>query len=1030
MKLLVIHLSDLHHSELSPIDPQRFRKLASPIPALLHERPDLVAFLIGGDLVNRGEAKSFTLISNLLDQAKQSILQNFPDTPLLVAAVPGNHDNDFTIDQSARDAILASFDSQKPPGFNGTLADTLLATQSQFFEIEQKLTTEHPAIPLAPTVDRRIAWRHEHEAFPDVGVTCLNSALLSHRHEEPGKLFLPEDIELGNRSIELVLVHHPLNWLEAWHAKEIRKKIHSSKRIFLTGHEHLGNILESNLSGAGTVLVVEAPLFSGKETEKQGFTTVYFDTTDSTHQEYQFFWENDCYQAYCGDLRVEPGQALLPLATLKDSVTPSSNWKFEPKFETYLDSTELLFSKEGTDHVKLKDIFEFPDIRELTHQSEYQKSRMISGERLCDEVRERPMIFVLGPNHCGKSALAKTLMKVFLADGKVPLLSQGQRMPADTNRYRAHLNELCSEQYGQKQVGLYTNLPLQDKILLIDNYQDAPKKAKLEHRVLKMVNQHCSQVIVFCEETDLGPLDLANFAVESNLKITVMNIQPLGVPGQRQLIERWLAMDADLLADKARFAQREHEAIKLIGGIIGKGFVQPFPPYILAILQSIDAGQPVDVTASTHGHLYEAFIKAALAKRRSMTNHNILMSFASYMAFRMFKENLEDCSADYLRELHTQWEEMTDLNRSLKSLLDDLTDVRFLHHSDGTYRFGEKFVSYYFTAFFIKDHLTDPTVRAVVTECVQKVWVDDYANVLLFLAHLSRDGNLVDELIQEADSYFADKEPAELRGFIQFGEHQTIESTNEPDLDGAQERKEELETVAYEQGLQEMPIRLDRSSNREDLDYLAKLCAAVKVLQILGQFVKNFPANFSPAKKQQIVERSIAIGLRTLGSTFELISESQAEIIKELADLLTRKGDVQRREAEQEASIALANLTLITSFGLIKRISNAIGSRELGKTYERVFNSAPDAPSWKLIDMSLKLDHIGNFPDEKVKRLYLDLDKADDFAQRLLKQLVARHFRLFEVPYKVRQSICAFIKIPFRSYSLNNRERLIGKPKT
>lgn len=739
-------------------------------------------------------------------------------------------------------------------------------------------------------------------------------------------------------------------------------------------------------------------------------------------------WEDNGYAPYFEGSRFESGQALIPLATLSPAETPTSSWRFSSKFAKDLETTNLLFSRDRVDLVNLGDIFEFPDIRELTHQSEYQKTRQVAGEKLCDELRERPMIFVLGPDQSGKTALAKSLMKVLLADGKVPLLSQGKQFPPDVKNYRAHLNELCAEQYGRNQLGLFGNVPLQDKVLLIDNYQDSPKKAKAEHRVLNMVNQHCSQVIVFCEETDLGPVDLAKFALESNLKISVMIIQPMGVPSQRKLVERWLSLDSELVANKQQFALRELEAMRLLGAIVGRGYVQPFPPYVLAVLQSVDAGQPVDVTASTHGHLYEAFIKAALAKRRSMTNHNILTSFVSYLAYRMFRDALDECSDEYLKELHTEWGEVTDLSRSMKSLVDDLLELRFLRSGAGLYRFGEKFVFYYFVAFWVKDRMREQEVRGTVSECVRKVWVDDYANVLLFLAHLSRDGSVVDELINEADSYFPNQAPAELRGRIRFDDMEVIEDS-EPEPDEG--RHEELEAVAHEQGLQEMPIRLDRSSERSDLDYLGQLCAAVKVLQILGQFVKNFPANFSPQKKTEIVQKCVGIGLRTLGSSFELIDDAREEILEEFSRLLCQKDSNKKDEAKREAAVALANLCLINGFGIIKRISNAIGSRELDRTYQRVFSDAPDVPSWKLIEISLKLDHTGEFPDTKVKRLYDGFDVSDDFAQRLLKKIVARHFRLFEVGHRIRQSVSDHLKISVRPRtSLINREKIAAKRKT
>ena len=400
VKALLVHLSDLHYSAAAPIEPKRFQTLGAPIPALLHEKPDLVALLIGGDLVNKGEIASYPAVEKLIDEAKVSLLANFPDARVIVAAVPGNHDSDYEMEQVARDAVLIGIEATKSlSSFSGTLADTLLAPQKSFFESLERLTADCPGVPLMPNVDKRIASRYEIDGFPAFGMTCLNSALLTKKREEPGSLLLPSDVEFGSRDLEVVLVHHPLNWLDAWNAKEIRKRLHKDRRIILTGHEHQADILESSLAGVGSAVAVEAPLFASDDRKnEQGFSVVYYDTERAEHQEFHFIWGNNGYVPYFEGAPIESGQALMPLNTLAPSTSPTSQWKFTPKFAGELEKTDLLFSRDRVDSVSLDDIFEFPDIRELTHQSEYQKTRQVAGENLCDELQERPMIFVLGPD--------------------------------------------------------------------------------------------------------------------------------------------------------------------------------------------------------------------------------------------------------------------------------------------------------------------------------------------------------------------------------------------------------------------------------------------------------------------------------------------------------------------------------------------------------------------------------------------------------------------------------------------------------
>ena len=463
-------------------------------------------------------------------------------------------------------------------------------------------------------------------------------------------------------------------------------------------------------------------------------------------------------------------------------------------------------------------------------------------------------------------------------------------------------------------------------------------------------------------------MDLVTSAIITQLEVSIMQIQPFSLKAQLRLTQRWLNLDPELKGDPEKYSEKEAEAMKLIGSIIGNGYIPPFPPYLLAILQSLYAGQPVSETASTHGHLYEAFINSALAKRRSAQAHRILKSFAGFLAFKMFLGEQEIITHDEITKIHSDWIKATDLNRDLQTLLTDLVQVRFLRRDHGVYRFGEKFILYYFVALYIQKNLNDPEPQQVVSDCVKKVWVEDYANVLLFLAHLSNDETVINQLLSETESYFSESPEEELRGTLSF-EGKEITSGRDA-IDHGNDSDTELQAISEEQKLQQLPSRLDRSSSRGDLDFLGQLCAAVKVLQILGQFVKNFPDNFKPDKKVEIVRNCVGIGLRALKTVFDLVSDEKVDIIEAFAKLISRGDKSKLNEARKEAETTLAGLCLLNSFGLLKAISSSVGSRELERTYEKVFKECPDTPSWILVELSIKLDHVGNFPSEAVLSAY------------------------------------------------------------
>ena len=229
--------------------------------------------------------------------------------------VPVNH---WSIYQSARDAVLAGIEGGNEHGFSGEIANALLKPQEKFFEVHRELVAGNPPKPVWSDVDERIAWTHNSYNEPAIRITCLNSALLSKKYEDQGKLYIPSGAVGDTEGFGIALVHHPLNWLDPWNAKELREKLHRSHRLIFTGHEHKGDVLEVSLAGSGTAVTVEAPVFSSTDGAlAQGFSCVFFDAGNAGHQEFGLLWEGKGYVAYQNGSKIEAGQSLMPLSPLK-----------------------------------------------------------------------------------------------------------------------------------------------------------------------------------------------------------------------------------------------------------------------------------------------------------------------------------------------------------------------------------------------------------------------------------------------------------------------------------------------------------------------------------------------------------------------------------------------------------------------------------------------------------------------------------------------------------------------------------------
>jgi hypothetical protein len=100
----------------------------------------------------------------------------------------------------------------------------------------------------------------------------------------------------------------------------------------------------------------------------------------------------------------------------------------------------------------------------------------------------------------------------------------------------------------------------------------------------------------------------------------------------------------------------------------------------------------------------------------------------------------------------------------------------------------------------------------------------------------------------------------------------------------------------------------------------------------------------------------------------------------------------------------MRRVTRRAMFGVLKRVSYAVGLELLRETYKAVLEDSKGQVSVKLIDLSVKLDHFSAFPQQEIEQLWDGLRK-NHFSGTLIRDLVADHIYLFGLDYRVLQSV-------------------------
>lgn len=247
--MLMLHISDIHFKSpecLDPfLDPDRtvrafmMRDLAQQVSAL----GNVGAILVGGDIAYKAEAEEYKSALNWLQEL--AAISGCPKERIFV--VPGNHDVDRSYiskhasTQAAQHLIAsASPDSKerrlRQQILDDTIGQSLFAPHTAYNEFAARFGCQiWPAKPF---------W-HQDIVLGDGVTLCiygLTSTLLSGQNGEDdvkGGLYLsPIQTVLipAANTVNLVLVHHPIEWLID--ADAVEDALTSRAKFHLFGHKH------------------------------------------------------------------------------------------------------------------------------------------------------------------------------------------------------------------------------------------------------------------------------------------------------------------------------------------------------------------------------------------------------------------------------------------------------------------------------------------------------------------------------------------------------------------------------------------------------------------------------------------------------------------------------------------------------------------------------------------------------------------------------------------------------------------------
>ena len=685
----------------------------------------------------------------------------------------------------------------------------------------------------------------------------------------------------------------------------------------------------------------------------------------------------------------------------------SRRFQLDANFKGWLASTEVAFHHKLKDRLLLSDVFVYPDLARTQGRQQGQV-KIVSSSKLLDLDFVRDGLLLHGEGQSGKTALLKMLYQHHHERGVLPLYVDGKDIAySDTQRA---LGKSLARQYFSTNWDAYVSSPL-PRLLLVDNYHELKLNSRYEERFLASLNEVFQHVVLVAEASLL--FDERRMVGLSALRR--WEIMPFGHARRGELVERWNSLGQEETIEIPALHLRNDETTRNLNAVIRKNVLPPKPIFVLTVLQLFDSTMPTNFELSSYGHCYQTLILQALHKVGVKAHQfDLYVNYLSEFAYSCLSEGGESLSESQFQRFKERYSEQY-LIESHDEILDTLRQAEILGKDEDTYRFSYRYIFYFYAGKYLSDHFADCGGEV---EELCGIHSERNANVVIFLIHHSRNREVIDQILSQADTIFGGASAAKLDR--EETDHileliQQIPALVIDHIDVESQRKKALEAQDDLDAHEDEGRSLEEGV--DDYDGPANdIIRSARMIEVLGQVLRNRSGSLPKRELADLARCGYGTGLRFLSFWLDFTKRERSGLVAWIAGMLLRE-DSSPQDAEElrgKAGKAYLSLCYDVSREVLRRIANSLGAKELLEIFELLEGEEPESVAVKLVNIAIRMEFTKTIPKRQIGALNAKL-YANPIAGMLLKELVVQHLYLNEVEFGDKQWISSKLGIPMRS---------------
>ena len=1005
MKLHIIHLTDIHIKSKYDKILSKAAELSKACNDIIHEPTDVI-IAVTGDMAAEGKAEQFSLFNGLVTDLTVTLKNNEYVKSVHVLSVPGNHDCDFSQETTVRQTVIQATNYRATDGFEPQNVQFVTnMVQSSCFSVK-------PADIIGLDAENYLSLLTQLDL--DIGrvtILQLNTAWISSLNEKAGTLCMPinllPEIPVSSSDLTIAMMHHPLWWMHPDNKHAFEAYLRNSMDVVLCGHEHLVDDVSIEGNGWNYKYLEGRELQAKSETDESGFAVYVFDETLTTIGIRHYKWENNHYLLeQNNDIPFARNQSSAQM-----SVFPNQNTLH------WLHDLGAIIHHPQVDELKLDDLFVWPNLEE----SQIEKEDVIlniRGEDVYERLMQNSISIFFGGETSGKSSLAKQIYLKGINDGKCCLLCQGAYFKARKKEsIMKEIESLFIDQYNETLMIPFKEQNKDERIIIIDDYEQIVYNNDKLGEFFTILSGFFGTIILLTESDGSIPFILSQFKANEVLSY---RIKPFGNRKRSELIKKWYSLGNE----RALHEPREMDAIidratRVVDDLLGSlsSLVLATPVTVLSILQTIDATGTTVINGQSYA--YERLVQYSLDRLAdgSQAMQNIYVSILSRIAYDMLVGKKWTISSQALIENIKEYSAEKILNLNVVTTISKIEGSKMLIQSgENKYKFRYPYLYYYFCGRHIAKNIAKPEIRSHIEYMSSRLHVVEYGNIIIFICHFLNNEEVLQNILinalytLESVVPFDFGKPYSLLDEVYADVIRMLDTVpigSESDVEKEREREQEFRDKQHigDGSIEEK----NTESIEDDTSELGNIISALRIIDVLGQILRNYPGDISGENKLLAIEEVKELSMKIVGMMYDGISGIKDEILSELVNKMRKKNpDSPSSVLERKIKQVFNEFVFSISCSMLHKASLTLASPHLLAAINSKAIEDSDDIAMGIIARNTEMLSLSVPNYEGIIAYNRELrSKNLLYAQETLRMLVAHHLRRRHCGEAMRDKLCA-----------------------